>query len=52
MVKRGTVMLNYQPLPDQKLVNFFRATVTCHPSMTKNDVIEFIEELEDLAKEL
>lgn len=50
MVKRGNIMVNYQTLPDQNLVNFFRVTITCHPNLDENDINDLVNELKTLSE--
>lgn len=41
MVKRGSMMIGYSPLPSKNIGNFFRMTVTCFPTI-KVDAIDFL----------
>ena len=52
MMKQGTLMVAYQPLPSKGLVNFFRMVFHCVPEPTEEDVIFVLDEIEKLGKDL
>lgn len=49
MMKRGTMMVGYQPLGDK--VNFFRVVIFS-PLVTQKDVDFFLDEIERLGNDL
>lgn len=49
MVKRGTMMVGYQPMDEH--VNFFRMVVVS-PQLTTKDMDFFLDETEKLGKDL
>uniref|UniRef100_A0A8C1I2U4 Cysteine sulfinic acid decarboxylase n=1 Tax=Cyprinus carpio carpio TaxID=630221 RepID=A0A8C1I2U4_CYPCA len=49
MIKRGTMMVGYQPMDGH--VNFFRMVVVS-PQLTTKDMDFFLDEIEDLGKDL
>ena len=52
MMKQGTLMVAYQPLPSKGLVNFFRMVFHCVPEPTEEDVTFVLDEIEKLGKDL
>lgn len=51
MIKRGSMMIGYCPLPSKNQGNFFRMTLACFPP-AKEDVVDFlIDEIERLGEE-
>lgn len=52
MIKRGSMMIGYCPLPHKQKGNFFRMTLTCFPP-ARADVIDFlVDEIERLGDEI
>ncbi|XP_058821927.1 acidic amino acid decarboxylase GADL1 [Topomyia yanbarensis] len=45
MVKRGSVLIGFVPLPNKKIGNFFRMVVTCHPKPTYESMQFVINEI-------
>ncbi|XP_053695114.1 acidic amino acid decarboxylase GADL1 [Sabethes cyaneus] len=45
MVKRGSVLIGYVPLPSKKIGNFFRMVVTCHPKPTYESMQYVLDEI-------
>jgi len=52
MMKQGTLMVAYQPLPSKGIKNFFRMVLHCVPEPTQEDVIFVLDEIERLGKDL
>ena len=52
MMKQGTLMVAYQPLPSKGLKNFFRMVFHCVPEPSKEDVVFVLDEIERLGKDL
>ena len=52
MMKQGTLMVAYQPLPSKGLKNFFRMVFHCVPEPTEDDVVFILDEIERLGKDL
>uniref|UniRef100_A0A182R191 Glutamate decarboxylase n=1 Tax=Anopheles farauti TaxID=69004 RepID=A0A182R191_9DIPT len=52
LVKRGTVLIGYVPLPHKGIGNFFRMVVTCHPRPTPESMQYIIDEIERVGEEL
>ena len=52
MMKQGTLMVAYQPLPSKGLKNFFRMVFHCVPEPTEDDVKFVLDEIERLGKDL
>ncbi|KHJ47856.1 glutamate decarboxylase family protein [Trichuris suis] len=52
MVTTGKAMVAVQKLPDQNLVDFFRVTFTCHPSMKFEEVDMLIDTIARSGQEL
>lgn len=46
----ANIMVNYQKLSDQNLVNLFRVTITCQPKLDENDTNELVKELKTLSE--
>ncbi|XP_071451165.1 cysteine sulfinic acid decarboxylase-like [Hetaerina americana] len=52
MILEGSLMIGYQPLAHQKLPNFFRFVVTCHPPPTHAHMEFVLHEIERLGEDL
>lgn len=52
LVREGSFMVGYQPLPDKGLVNFFRMVTTCNPKPTKEHMDHLLNEMERLGADL
>lgn len=52
LVKQGTMLVGYVPLPHKKLGNFFRMVVTCHPKPTYDSMRFVIDEIERIGEML
>ncbi|GAB0098487.1 cysteine sulfinic acid decarboxylase [Sergentomyia squamirostris] len=52
MVKKGSMMVGFCPLPHKNVGNFFRMVITCYPTLTRNDVDCFIAEIEQFGDSL
>lgn len=50
MIRKGTVMVNYAPLPSKNLGNFFRMTLTCFPPPTETSIDYLINEIERIGE--
>ncbi len=48
MMKTGTIMVGYSPLPHKKKGNFFRMVLTCQPFAKPTDVDFILDEIERL----
>lgn len=51
MVRAGTLMIGYAPLPNRNIGNFFRMVVTCHSRPTKDSMDFVLKEIERLGEE-
>ena len=51
MVKKGSLMLGYQPLESKNYVNFFRVIVE-NPACTHDDMEFIIDEIDRLGHDL
>ncbi|XP_055541716.1 acidic amino acid decarboxylase GADL1 isoform X2 [Wyeomyia smithii] len=45
MVKRGSVLIGYVPIPNKNIGNFFRMVVTCHPRPTYESMRYVLDEI-------
>ncbi|XP_037072231.1 cysteine sulfinic acid decarboxylase-like [Pollicipes pollicipes] len=52
MVRRGSLMVGYQPLPHKQLVNFFRLVFTGVPEMGPAEVDYMLDEIDSLGRDL
>lgn len=52
MVKNGSVLIGYVPLPRKNIGNFFRMVVTCHPKPSFDTMKFVIDEIERVGEEL
>uniref|UniRef100_A0A5S6Q7M6 Glutamate decarboxylase n=1 Tax=Trichuris muris TaxID=70415 RepID=A0A5S6Q7M6_TRIMR len=52
MVATGKAMIAVQKLPDQNLVEFFRVTFTCHPTMGREEVDGLVDTVLRAAQDL
>lgn len=50
MIKEGSIMINYAPLPSKGIGNFFRMTFTCFPPPTETSINYLLDEIERIAK--
>ncbi|XP_055305528.1 cysteine sulfinic acid decarboxylase [Sitodiplosis mosellana] len=50
MVRGGSIMVNYAPLPSKNIGNFFRMTLTCFPPPTETSIDYLLDEIERIAK--
>lgn len=52
LVRDGSFMVGYQPLPDKGLVNFFRMVTKCNPKPTPEHMDHLLDEMERLGADL
>lgn len=52
MVKQGTMLLGYVPIPRKNIGNFFRMVVTCHPRPSFDTMRFVIDEIERVGESL
>ena len=52
MVRSGSLMVGYQPLPQKKLVNFFRLVFTAVPPLGEAEVDYMLDEIEKLGRDI
>lgn len=52
MIKSGTLMVGYSPLPNKGKGNFFRMAVTCHPPATRGSIDFVLDEIERLGSDI
>ena len=52
LIRKGSLMVGYQPLPHKGLRNFFRMVVHAVPPPTKEDMQHVINEIEEAGKDL
>ncbi|KAF0290392.1 Acidic amino acid decarboxylase GADL1 [Amphibalanus amphitrite] len=52
MVRSGTLMVGYQPLPHKQAVNFFRLVFTAVPPLGRAEVDYMLDEIERLGRDL
>jgi len=52
MIKAGSLMIGYQPLPYKGLRNFFRMVLHSVPSPTRQDMEHIVDEIEKFGKDL
>jgi hypothetical protein len=52
MIKKGSLMIGYQPLPHKGLRNFFRMVLPALPMPTKEDMDFVVQEIERCGKDL
>ena len=52
MIRSGSLMIGYQPLPHKGLGNFFRMVVHCVPHPSSADMEFIIEEIDRIGKDL
>jgi len=52
MVRQGTLMIGYQPLPHKGFVNFFRLVFTAVPEVGKAEVDYMLDEIDRLGRDL
>ncbi|XP_058453024.1 acidic amino acid decarboxylase GADL1-like isoform X2 [Malaya genurostris] len=45
MVKRGSLLIGFVPLPNKNIGNFFRMVVTCHPRPSHESMLFVIDEI-------
>lgn len=50
MMKRGRLMIGYQPLASKRLPNFWRLTLTGHPPVTDDDLRFVLDEIETIGE--
>lgn len=48
MIKSGTLMVGYSPLPHKGKGNFFRMALTCQPPVTRTDIDFVLNEIDRL----
>lgn len=46
LIKRGIIILAYNPMPQKGLKNFFRIAIKCHPPLGTHDMDYLIEKIE------
>lgn len=51
MIKRGSLMVGYSPLPCKNKGNFFRMTLSCFPPAREEDIDFLLDEIERLGEE-
>lgn len=52
MIKRGSLMVGFSPLPHKDKGNFFRMVFTCFPVATMKSIAFVLDEIEALGKDL
>lgn len=52
MIKTGTLMVGYSPLPHKKKGNFFRMVLTCHPPAKPTDIDFVLNEIDRLGSNI
>lgn len=52
MVKNGTLMIGYSPMPNKNFVNFFRMVLTAFPFAEKCDLDFVIDEIDRLGNDM
>ncbi|XP_037037478.1 cysteine sulfinic acid decarboxylase [Bradysia coprophila] len=52
MVKSGTLMVGYSPLPHKKKGNFFRMALTCQPPVTHTDIDFVLNQIDRLGSHI
>lgn len=52
MIKTGTLMVSYSPLPHKKKGNFFRMVLTCHPPAKTSDIDFVLNEIDRLGSNI
>lgn len=52
MIKTGTLMVGYSPLPHKKKGNFFRMVLTCHPAPNPMDIDFVLNEIDRLGSNI
>lgn len=52
MVKSGTIMIGYSPMPNKNFVNFFRMVLTAFPLAEQSDLDFVIDEIERLGNDI
>ncbi|XP_059622527.1 cysteine sulfinic acid decarboxylase [Phlebotomus argentipes] len=52
MVKAGSMMVGFTPLLHKGIGNFFRMVITCQPSFSRNDIDQFIIQIEQFGNSL
>lgn len=52
LILEGSLMINYTPLPQKELGNFFRMVVNCQPPPTKSSMDYAIDQIEKVAADL
>lgn len=52
MIKVGTLMVGYSPLPHKKKGNFFRMVLTCYPPPKSTDIEFVLNEIERLGSNI
>lgn len=50
MIKEGSIMVNYAPLPSKNIGNFFRMTLACFPPPSETSINYLLDEFERIAK--
>lgn len=50
MIKSGTLMVGYSPLPNKNIVNFFRMVLTAYPPAEIEDLDFVVDEIERLGE--
>lgn len=52
MIKTGTLMVGYSPLPHKEKGNFFRMILTCHPPAKSTDIDFVLHEIDQLGSNI
>lgn len=52
MIKTGTLMVGYSPLPHKQKGNFIRMVLSCYPPATKENIDFVLDEIHRLGKDI